>query len=83
MSDPPAAARLSGEEIQALRFAAHRQLTRWANKPNLSPDQHTRRNALKRAAAVLHEHAFTHGCQLHTSQPPFPRHCGDPMKDGG
>jgi hypothetical protein len=69
MSDPPAAARLSGEEIQALRFAAHRQLTRWANKPSLSPDQHTRRNALKRAAAVLREHAFAHGCQLHAPDP--------------
>jgi hypothetical protein len=68
MSDLPAG-RLSGEEVLALRFAAHRQLARWANKPRLSPDQHARRNALKRAVGVLHEHAFTHGCELHAADP--------------
>jgi hypothetical protein len=68
MSDLPAG-RLSGEEVLALRFAAHRQLARWANKPRLSPDQHARRNALKRAVGVLHEHAFTHGCVLHSADP--------------
>jgi hypothetical protein len=68
MSDAPTS-RLTGEEIQALRFAAHRQLTRWANKPRLSSDQHARRNALKRAVGVLHEHALAHGCQLHTVEP--------------
>jgi hypothetical protein len=61
--------RLSGEEILALRFAAHRQLTRWANKPRLSPDQHTRRNALNRAVGVLHDRAFAHGCELHAADP--------------
>jgi hypothetical protein len=65
MSEPAAAARLSGEEIVALRFAAHRQLARWAKKPRLSPDQHTRRSALKRAVRVLHDQAFAHGCELH------------------
>jgi hypothetical protein len=62
-------ARLSADEILALKFAAHRQLTRWANNPRLSPDQHARRNALKRAAGVLHEHAFAHGCELHSAEP--------------
>jgi hypothetical protein len=57
--------RLTGEEIAALKFAAHRQLARWANKPRLSPDQHARRNALKQAVGVLHDRAFAHGCQLH------------------
>jgi hypothetical protein len=61
--------RLSGEEILALRFAAHRQLTRWANKPRLSSDQHAKRNALKRAVGVLHEHEFARGCVLHSADP--------------
>ena len=65
MSDAPAVRRLTGEEIVALRFAAHRQLARWAKKPRLSPDQHARRNVLKRAVAVLHDQAFAHGCDLH------------------
>jgi hypothetical protein len=65
MSDPAVVARLSGEEVVALRFAAHRQLARWSKKPRLSPDQHTRRNALKRAVRVLNDQAFAHGCELH------------------
>jgi hypothetical protein len=64
MSDPPTG-RLSGEEIRALKFAAHRQLARLSNNPELSPDQHARRNALKRAVGVLHDRAFAHGCELH------------------
>jgi hypothetical protein len=64
MSDPPTG-RLSGEEILALKYAAQRQLARWADRPRLSPDQHARRNALRRAVGVLHDRAFTHGCQLH------------------
>jgi len=35
--------RLSGNEILALKFAAHRQLSRWANKPELSAHQHAQR----------------------------------------
>jgi hypothetical protein len=73
MSDAPAVARLSGEELQALRFAAHRQLARWANKPRLSPAQDARRNALKRAVRVLHNHDFAHGCELHVPTPGEPR----------
>ena len=65
MSDATDAPYLSGEEVLALRFAAHRQLARWAKKPRLSPDQHARRNALKRAVAVLHDPALAHGCELH------------------
>jgi hypothetical protein len=69
MSDTSAAAHLSGDEVRALRFAAHRQLARWAKKPRLSPEQHARRNALKRAVATLHHEAFADGCDLH---PPTP-----------
>jgi len=69
MSDAPAAARLSGEQVLALRFAAHRQLARWSKNPRLSPDQHARRNALKRAVRALHDPAFAHGCELHTTEP--------------
>ena len=65
MSDTPPAGRFSGDEILALRFAAHRQLARWSKKPRLSPPQRTRRNALKRAVAVLHDPVFAEGCDLH------------------
>jgi len=64
MGETPTAAHLGAEEILALKFAANRQLARWAKKPRLSPDQHARRNALKRAVAVLREPAFAHGCEL-------------------
>jgi hypothetical protein len=70
MSDARAG-RLSGEDILALKFAAHRQLARWAKKPRLSPRQHAQRNALKRAVAVLQDQAFAHGCDLR------------PLNDGG
>jgi hypothetical protein len=63
MSNAPAG-RLSGEEIRALKFAAHRQLARWAKKPSLSPRQHAERDALKRAVAVLQNQAFADGCEL-------------------
>lgn len=69
MSDAPATTHLSGDEVRALRFAAQRQLTRLANNPRLNPEQHTTRNALKRAVAVLHDRAFAHGCELHAADP--------------
>ena len=56
--------RLSGEEIGALKFAAHRQLARWAKKPSLRPRQHAQRHALKRAVTVLQDQAFADGCEL-------------------
>ena len=58
------AARLSGDEIVALKFAAHRQLSRWAGKPGLSAHQHAQRAALKRAVQVLQDRTFAHGCEL-------------------
>ena len=57
------AARLSGDEIVALRFAAHRQLSRWA-RPGLSAHQQQKRAALKRAVGVLQERTFARGCEL-------------------
>ncbi|MGH2941248.1 MAG: hypothetical protein ACRDLN_00515 [Solirubrobacteraceae bacterium] len=62
-SDEPARG-LSGEEVLALKFAAHRQLARWANKPKLSAHQHAQRSALKGAVRVLQGEAFAHGCEL-------------------
>jgi hypothetical protein len=56
--------RLSGEQVQALKFAAHRQLARWSNKPKLSPRQHAQRYALKRAVHTLQDPAFADGCAL-------------------
>lgn len=61
----PTVAHLSGEDVQAVRFAVHRQLARWAKNPRLSPAQGARRDALKRAVRVLHDPAFAHGCDLH------------------
>ena len=55
---------LSGDEILALKFAAHRQLSRWASKPELSTHQHAQRAALKRAVQVLQDKAYAHGCEL-------------------
>jgi hypothetical protein len=56
--------RLSGNEVLALKFAAHRQLARWSSKPKLSPHQHGQRSALKSAIRVLQDRAFAHGCEL-------------------
>lgn len=63
MTDPPAR-RLSGDEVTALKFAARRQLARWAHKGELSRDQHARRAALARAVRVLQHNAFADGCEL-------------------
>jgi hypothetical protein len=57
-------AHLSGEHVMALKFAAHRQLARWANKPRLSERQHGQRSALKGAVRVLQDPVFGHGCEL-------------------
>jgi hypothetical protein len=55
---------LSGEQVLALKFAAHRQLARWSNKPGLSPHQHAQRTALARAVRILQDKAFANGCEL-------------------
>ena len=63
------ARRLTGDEIQALKFAAHRQLARWANQRELQPRQRARRTALVRAVRVLEDKALSDGCELHASGP--------------
>jgi hypothetical protein len=55
---------LTRDQVLALRFAAHRQLTRWANTPGLSSHQHAQRSALIHAARVLQDQAFAGGCEL-------------------
>jgi hypothetical protein len=57
--------RLASDEMMALRFAAHRQLTRWVNKRDLQPRQQAQRKALARAVRVLEDRAFARGCELH------------------
>ena len=67
MNDDPR--RLTGDEIQALKFAAHRQLARWANRRELQPRQRARRTALVRAVRVLEDKRLSEGCELHASGP--------------
>jgi hypothetical protein len=55
---------LSGDQVLALKFAAHRQLARWSNKPKLSPRQQAQRSALTSAVRILQDQAFAHGCEL-------------------
>jgi len=62
MSEVPGA-HLSGDEVVALKFAAHRQLSRWA-RPGLSSHQPAQRVALRRAVRVLQDRAFARGCEL-------------------
>jgi len=62
-------ARLSGEHVTALKFAAHRQLARWVNKPRLSEHQHGQRLALKAAVRMLQDPVFAHGCELRVPDP--------------
>ena len=56
--------RLSREEIQALKFAAHRQLARWAKSNQLRPRQREQRAALVRAVRTIEDQAFLDGCEL-------------------
>ena len=56
--------RLSSEEIGALKFAAHRQLSRWAKNRKLRPRQQARRDALLSAVRVLADDALRGGCRL-------------------
>jgi hypothetical protein len=63
MGDEPTQ-RLSRDEVSALKFAAHRQLARWAKRSHLRPRQREQRAALVRAARILEHHAFADGCEL-------------------
>jgi hypothetical protein len=59
--------RLSRDEVQALKFAAHRQLARWAKNDQLRPRQREQRAALVRAVRTLEDRAFANGCSLHAA----------------
>jgi hypothetical protein len=56
--------RLTREELQALKFAAHRQLARWAKSRPLPSRQQAGRDALVRAARTLEDPAFAEGCEV-------------------
>jgi hypothetical protein len=56
--------RLSSEQIGALKFAAHRQLSRWAKNRELRPRQQARRDALLSAVRVLADDTLRGGCRL-------------------
>ncbi len=66
MNDP---LRLSREEISALKFAAHRQLARWAKTRPLQPRQQARRTALAAAVRTLEVQALADGCELRPTSP--------------
>jgi hypothetical protein len=63
MSDPTQR-RLSRDQLLALKFAAHRQLARWAKNRPLRPRQQVQRTALVSAVRVLEDQAFAEGCEL-------------------
>jgi len=66
MTDQPDTAPVGRGDRRA-EIAAHRQLARWSNRPQLSPHQHGQRNALKRAVRSSQDTAFAGGCELHAS----------------
>lgn len=63
MNDVPTQ-HLTRDQILALKFAAHRQLARWAKTRQLQPPQRARRAALVHAVRILEHHAYAHGCEL-------------------
>jgi hypothetical protein len=60
----PAAQRLTREQLLALKFAAHRQLARWARSRPLTPRQQQRRSALVHAVRALEHPTLAGGCTL-------------------
>jgi hypothetical protein len=65
--DDAPAHRLARDEVHALKFAAHRQLARWAKSSYLRPRQHEQRAALVRAVRVIEDQALADGCELRAS----------------
>jgi hypothetical protein len=62
---------LTADEILALKFAAHRQLARWASRDRLQPRQQVRRSALISAVRILEYRAFAAGCELRPTEEPL------------
>jgi len=54
---------LSREELLALKFAVHRQLSRWSSKPLVARKQ-AQRDALLAAVRSLDDDRLARGCQL-------------------
>jgi hypothetical protein len=67
VSDDAPAHRIARDEVAALKFAAHRQLARWAKRGHLRPRESERRAALVRAVRTLEDQAFADGCELRAS----------------
>lgn len=67
MSEEPTQ-HLSRDQLLALKFAAHRQLARWAKKRELQPRQHARRAALVSAVRILEDRMLAHGCELRANR---------------
>ena len=63
MSNEPAH-RLSADQVSALKFAAHRQLARWAKSSHLRPRQREQRTGLVHAVRILEDPAFADGVEL-------------------
>ena len=55
---------LSADDIRVLKFAACRQLSRWANRPDLDLHQQAQRATLQHVVRVLQQQAFVSGCEL-------------------
>jgi hypothetical protein len=58
---------LSRDEVLALKYAAHRQLARWAKARPLQPRQRERRSALVAAVRTLEDPILANGCELRAS----------------
>jgi hypothetical protein len=69
VTDEPAQL-LSADQVSALKFAAHRQLARWAKQREIPPRHHAQRAALVRALRTLEDQAFARGCELRPAAPP-------------
>jgi hypothetical protein len=67
VSDDEPTPRLSREQVRALKFAAHRQLARWAKTRPLRTRQQAQRDALVDAVRILEDRAFADGCELHAT----------------
>jgi hypothetical protein len=58
---------LSRDEIRALKYAAHRQLARWARARPLHSRQRERRAALITAVRTLEDPLLANGCEVSAS----------------
>jgi hypothetical protein len=63
VSDEPTR-RLTGDELLALKLAAHSQLAKWVKSRHLRSRQLDHRAALLRAVRILEDQALADGCEL-------------------